>query len=154
MSTIIKFEDNEEKKEMNLRVIRRAFKDHYVSDYSAVFPCCSVYQSNDSNEWEKCDIFGPLFVLSVNNIRLPVLYILNSASFVDPENFQLIFDPARIKINKDDKKLYFELDTKQKYCISAYSAADAQSLYNILSKTFNYSHDPTFKHLMNRFVRH
>lgn len=154
MDSIIKFEDNEEKKEMNLRVIRRSFKDYYVSDYTDVFPCCSVYQSNDKNEWEKCDIFGPLFILSVNNIRFPVIYILNAATFVDPENFQLIFDPARIKINKNDKKIFFELETGQKYCVSAYTANDAQSIYNILSKSFNYSHDPTFKHLLNRFTKH
>lgn len=153
MDPIIKFEDNKEKKEMNLRVIRRTFLDYYVTDYLAVFPCCSVYQSNDKNAWEKCDIFGPLFVLSVNELAYPILYILNAATFVDPENFKLIFNNDQIKVNKDEKKIYFELLSGQKYCILTYSINDAQTLYNILSRNFNYSQDPTFKHIMHCFPK-
>ncbi|KAK8866851.1 hypothetical protein M9Y10_009819 [Tritrichomonas musculus] len=153
MKSPIIFEDNQEKKDMNLRVIRRTYHEHDVIDYSAVLPCCSVYQTNN-NEWQKCDIFGPLFILSAKDINLPILYILNTVSFDNPENFQLIFDPTTLNVCIEEKKVFFENNnTTQKYCISAYSNDDAQTLYNIISKTYNYSHDPTFKHLLYRFPR-
>ena len=149
------FEDNQEKKDMNLRVIRRTCKEHNVLDYSAVLPCCSVYQTNKKNEWEKCDIFGPLFILSASDISFPILYILNTVSIDDLVNFQLIFDPCSVSISMEDKKIFFKIcNTEKNYCISTYSSADAKSLFDTLSRTYSYTHDPTYKHLSHYFSKH
>ena len=146
------FENNNLKKEMNLRVLKKAFPEQ-ILDYSLVIPKCSIYQVNENDQWEKIDIFGSLFVLSVSETPMPVIIILNAQSFARHQNFHLIVNSITSCISHNGNKVFIKLlDRSLTYCISTNSNDDALNLLQALScasvTTFS---DPTVQHLIRSF---
>ncbi|OHT05505.1 hypothetical protein TRFO_26780 [Tritrichomonas foetus] len=169
----IVFKDDEEKKATNLRVIRRILSDT-VLDYDLVIPACSVYQAF-KNEWQKLRIYGPLFVLSLSDFPQPLIFILNTTSFDNPENFRLMYDRETSSIRNDGAKVFIKIkennnnSTKQ-FCISADSPNDGHMLASCLLKSqggfspfyrraapadgsFDFTKDPTVRHLFKAFTK-
>ena len=107
MSTYpISFESFPERDQKNLRVLRKYF-DPAVIRSLLVLPDVSVYHHTDA-DWERLQISGPLFVLSVNGCCYPYLFLMNNQCFKNTADFDLPV-PTRFRSYVDGTKFYLDV---------------------------------------------
>ena len=137
-----------EKKIFNLTVLRKVF-DSQVVDYLGCYPACSIYAFN--KEWRKLQIEGALFIVILEDKINPYLFVLNSCSYADPEDFHFELQPST-QISIQGPQVFLKLERAVPLCIIFNKPENAQDFADVLgqywkgeknSVKFN---DPSFVH--------
>jgi hypothetical protein len=149
------FDSWEGKKAMNLRVLQHLFSPS-VQDYTLSIPDSSVFVLVGEG-WKKLQVSGPLFVLQLNEMQDPVVFVLN-AGFERIENYHITVPLWATKIHVDAQKVYLKMDGTRMVMFATDSIQSALDLAMALQSFVPMfgdkpAFDPTYSHLMRVLAR-